>query len=148
MEMKPILKKVLQVGIVVKNLEEAIEKYNQCGIGPWKILDCGPSNISNLTIRGQQIDYSFRIALTKIGDFNWELIEPLDEKSIYADFLKQHGEGVHHIAFDVDGYNETLTFFESKGIGVQQGGKGFAYLDSEKLLSCVVEIYDRPPKKG
>lgn len=144
MEMKPVFKKVLQVGLVVSNVDEAVKKYEQFGIGPWKIREYGPSNISNLTVRGERVDFSLRAAFAKIGEVEMELIEPLDDKSIYAQFLKQHGEGLHHLAMDIDGFEKTITLFESKGVGVLQSGTGFAYLDSEKELSFIAELYDRP----
>ncbi len=38
----------------------------------------------------------------------WELIEPLDEKSIFGRFPEK-GEGVHHIAVDTPRFDEALT---------------------------------------
>jgi len=56
-----------------------------------------------------------RVAFAKIGDVEWELIQPLDDKSIYAEFLEKHGEGLHHVAFDVENFHETLTFCRAEG---------------------------------
>lgn len=144
MERKSIFTKVLQVGLVVRNLDEAVKKYEQCGIGPWEIVEYGPFNLDNLTVRGQRVDFSMRAAFSKIGDVGWELLEPLDDKSNYAEFLRDHGEGLHHIAFQVNDFKETITLFETKGVGALQSGQGFAYLDTANLLSCIAEIYDKP----
>ncbi len=151
MKEKKIFKRVLQVCVVVKNLEKAVKKYEEFGFGPWQMHTLGPSNISDMTVRNKRTDYEMRVALTKIGDVEWELVEPLDEKSIYADFLKKQGEGLHHVAFDVDNFDDTLAFCQDKGIGVLQGGiaygTGFAYLDTEDSLSCIAEIYNPPDKQ-
>ena len=40
--------------------------------------------------------FSFRVAFATVGDASFELIAPLEGKSIYMDFLKTHGEGMHH----------------------------------------------------
>lgn len=145
MEMKPVFKKVLQVGLVVRNLEQSIKNYEQCGIGPWTVRELGPSNMKDLTVHGERVDFSMRVGQSRIGEVNWELIEPLDDKSAYAEFLRDRGEGVHHIAFETtEGFTETKEFFKGKGVGLLQDGKAnieFAYIDSEGLLSTIAEIY-------
>lgn len=147
---KPVFKKVLQVGLVVRNLEEAIKNYELFGIGPWTVRELGPSNMKDLTVRGERVDFSMRVGLSNIGEVNWELIEPLDERSAYAEFLRERGEGLHHIAFETtEGFNETKAFFKGKGVGILQDGTAtidFAYIDSEGLLSCIAEIYGGRPK--
>lgn len=156
MEMEPVFKKVMQIGLVVKSVAEGVKKYQECGIGPWEIKELGPDKLGNLTVRGERLDFALLAAVAMIGDTQIELIEPLDDKSIYSEFLQQHGEGLHHLAMDIDGFQKTISFFENKGVGVLQSGTmlqagtvlqagaGFAYLDSEKQLSFIAEIYDRP----
>jgi hypothetical protein len=42
------------------------------------------------------------VALTRVDDrFEWELIPPLDDRSIYSQFLRERGEGVYDVAVDV-----------------------------------------------
>jgi len=144
---KPVFKGVLQVGVVVKNLDEAMKRYwEECGIGPWKIYTFDPSTVSDMIIRDKRVDYAMRLAVTSIGGVEWEIIEPLDEKSIYAEFLKEHGEGIHHMAFATDNYDETMSFFQGKGVGVLQGGTWgglkYTYLDLKDKMYCIAEIYD------
>jgi 4-hydroxyphenylpyruvate dioxygenase-like putative hemolysin len=38
----------------------------------------------------------------------WELIEPLDEEGIYARFLAEKGEGIHHVAVATPNFDETV----------------------------------------
>ena len=103
-------------------------------------------------VRGKNAEFSMKLALTRIGNIQLELIEPLNEENIYAEFLKEHGEGLHHIACAVDDFDETISLLKGKGVDVLQegetlGGMGFAYLDTQDAMSCITEIYKFPDKK-
>jgi methylmalonyl-CoA epimerase len=150
MSEKPVFKEVLQVCMVVKNLDEALKRYWEvCAIGPWEIYTLDSSDMQDVTIRGHKAEFSMKVALTNVGNMQLELIEPLDDKSIYSEFLEKHGEGLHHIACAVDDYDDTISRLKDKGIGILQGGitkegLGFAYLDTQEALSCITEIYKFP----
>lgn len=146
---KPVFKDVLQIAIVVRNLDEAVKKYyDEYGIGPWAIYDFNPKVVKNMIIRDKRVDYAMRIALCYIGKVQWELIEPKDEKSIYAEFLHTRGEGLHHVAFAVDDYDEAMKFFRNKGLIILQGGTWhgltYTYLTTEDDLKFIAEIYKVP----
>lgn len=148
MEREPIFNKIVHTCIVVKNLEEAIKKYEQCGIGPWEIHHLDSSVMSELRVLGEKADFTFLAAVAKIGDKDLELIQPLDDKGTYADFLRENGEGLHHMAFGADDVDETVAFLTSKGAEEVQyiklkNGSRFIYLDAGNILSCIVEICDR-----
>lgn len=59
----------------------------------------------------------------------WELIEPKSDNSIYADFLKEHGPGLHHIALSTknanskENYEEVMQKMAAQGINEIQGGE-------------------------
>ncbi len=102
-----------------------------------------------MIIRGEKVDYAMRLALCDIGGVQWELIEPKDDKSIYAEFLRDKGEGLHHVAFGTENYEKTVSFYKDKGLPVLQGGEWagltYTYLDSQKDLNLIAEIYDLVP---
>jgi methylmalonyl-CoA/ethylmalonyl-CoA epimerase len=85
----------------VRDLERAmrtcVDKY---GIGPWDIYEFSPGNAKDLREYGKQAERSWRLAATMVGQVQWELIQPLDDESVYARFLAEKGEGVHHSAID------------------------------------------------
>lgn len=149
--MKPIFNKVIQVALVVINVDETVRIYaDKYGIGPWSIYEFNDNNVTEMALDGENTGFKMRIALTNIGDVRIELIQPLDNKTIYAKFLKDHGEGLHHIAYDVDNFKKTREFFKERGIKINQEGKWmgkhhFAYLESEKDLKHIVEMYDTQP---
>jgi methylmalonyl-CoA/ethylmalonyl-CoA epimerase len=145
MEQKPVFKGVFQVGLVVKDCMGTLKKYNDdYGIGPWNIYEMGPDSVTDMIIRDKPETYAMRAAVAMVGDVMIELIEPLDDKSIYAEWLKEHGDGIHHILFDVDDPDKTVDFFKGKGIGTLQGGNNgaitYTYFDTIKELGLISEI--------
>ena len=154
MSKEAVFKEVLQVGLVVKDVDEAVRKYSEVsGIGPWEIHTMDNTNMRDTKVHGKNAEISMKLALTSVGNMQLELIEPLDEGNIYAEFLREHGEGLHHIACSVDDYDETISVLKGKGVDVLQegetlGGMGFAYLDTQDAMSCITEIYKFPDKKA
>ena len=55
------------------------------------------STISDMTYHGRSVKHRFRAAVTMAGLTQLELVEPLEGDTVYGDFLKEHGEGVHHV---------------------------------------------------
>jgi hypothetical protein len=146
---KPIFTDVLQVGVVVKNLEASMKKYyDDYGIGPWTVYEFNKDTVQDMIIRDKKVNYAMRLALVNIGKVQWELIEPLDDISIYAEFLKEHGEGLHHVALGVENYEGAMAFARGKDIGIIQGGTWhdfiYTYLDTADELATIAEIYRVP----
>ncbi len=85
-----------------------------------------------------------------VGRMQWELIEPLDEESIYARFLAEKGGGVHHIAVAAQNFDETLDMNAKRGNDVVLSGEfeGFkvAYLGMDRDLGVILEISKGMPK--
>ena len=98
-----------------------------------------------MIIDDKRVDYKMRLAQCSIGDIGLELVEPLDNISIYAKFLKEFGEGLHHIGYEVDNYEEVIKFFRDKGMGVYQGGNYYGaiytYLNTQEDLKHIIEIH-------
>src|SRR4029453_9951423 len=98
---------------------------------------------------GVPVERSWRLAITQVGQVQWELIEPLDEQSVYARFLAEKGGGLHHVGVSVPDFDETVAAQAARGNGVLLGGeyKGirFAYLDTVGDLGLVTEIFSGAP---
>jgi hypothetical protein len=144
---KPVFKDVLQVGVVVEDLDKTMKTYaDKYGVGPWKVYEFNKDTVADMKIDGERQEYAMKLALADIGGVQWELIEPLDEISDYSEFLKEHGEGIHHVALDTESYDEVLEFCDENEIDqLQYGywGKNFHY-DYRKTqddLKCIVELY-------
>jgi len=142
---KPLFKKIMQVGLVVKDVDASVRKqWDEFGIGPWSIYTFDPSTVKNLTVRGKPVEHAMRVAIAMVGDLMWELIQPLDDKSIYAEFLQEHGEGIHHILFEVGDFHRAEASFKERGHelcqGGQMGGIRYAYFDTRETLHTIAEI--------
>jgi methylmalonyl-CoA/ethylmalonyl-CoA epimerase len=136
-----------QIGIVVKNIDETINYYTDVfGFGPYEIKYV---DYSDATYYGQSAGYRGKRAFFHLGHIEIELIELVDGKTIHEDFLKEHGEGLHHIGFQVESLGESVNNAEQAGFQITQGftrhdGSGFAYLDSDKTGGVIVELIQPP----
>jgi catechol 2,3-dioxygenase-like lactoylglutathione lyase family enzyme len=132
-----------QIGIVVKNIDETINFYTKAfGIGPYKVKYV---DYSDATYYGETAGYSGKRAFFNLGTIQIELIELVEGKTIHEDFLKKHGEGLHHIGFKVKNLHKSKENAEKAGFKITQGfmrpdGSGFAYLDSEKIGGVIFEL--------
>ena len=147
---EPLFTETVQVAIVVRDLDAALHtSVHEYGIGPWEIYEFNPQNTGELIRDDQPADCAWRLAVAMVGSTQWELIEPLDDRSIYADFLAEKGEGLHHVAVGVRDYGDALEQLRAKGHVVLQGGLyngvKFAYLSTDRDLGVITEIYDWPP---
>jgi methylmalonyl-CoA/ethylmalonyl-CoA epimerase len=146
MATKPLFRKITQVGLVVRDCKATAKRYwDEFGIGPWEFYTLDPSNTPDMTLRGRPVEHAFRAALARVGEVEIELIEPLDGNSLYAEHLVAHGEGLHHIAFDVDDFEQTKARLADLGYRQTQGGRPFdivtyGYFDTDKSLACIAEL--------
>ncbi|MFH0730395.1 MAG: methylmalonyl-CoA epimerase [Pseudomonadota bacterium] len=92
------------VGVVVKNLDEALDLYVN-------ILGFEKSEIKTAQKGGK-----FRTVMVSLGKATIELIEPLDTNGGIQRFLETKGEGIHHISFQVKDIQKVIDAFENKGI--------------------------------
>ena len=146
----PVFTQTLQVCVVVRDLDRAMRTYvHEYGIGPWDIYDFNPDTVSGMHEGGQPVERSFRLALAMVGSLQWELIQPLDGESIYAKFLAEHGEGIHHVGVATPDFDGTIAAQKEKGNDVLFGGHyngvSFAYLSTERDMGVITEIFSAPP---
>ena len=147
---EPVFTEAMQVALVVRDLEATMRTYvHEYGIGPWAIYEFNPETVTEMVKDGEPAEYAFRLALAMVGSTQFELIQPLDGKSMYAEFLAEKGEGLHHIALGVQDYGDALDTMRAKGRRVLQGGRyngvSFAYLSTDEDLGFISEILDIPP---
>jgi methylmalonyl-CoA/ethylmalonyl-CoA epimerase len=147
---EPAFTQTMQIGIVVRDLDATIRKYiDEYGIGPWKIYEFNSGNAKDLREYGRPVQRSWRLAVAMVGQLQWELIEPLDDESIYARFLAEKGGGVHHIAVAARSFDKMLAMAAERGIDVPLSGEfegvRVAYLGTERDLGVILEIFSGMP---
>ena len=150
----PFLKNgVAQIAMIVENLEEAVENYHRYfGIGDWHFYTYGKPLVKKMSYHGKPVEYKMRVALSYFGPMRVELIEPVEGETVYADFVREHGYGLHHMGVLVDNMEAAVAQAEAAGIEVVMDGSGFgldgdghyAYLDTEKLIGASIELIERP----
>ena len=146
-------KKIIQVGIVVKDLEKMVKQYNDFfGAGPWDIYEYGPPRMTEGTYMGKPADWSAVIGFCQTGDVQLELIQPLKGPNIYFDHLENKGEGLHHIKERFDNCQEVVEEYRKKGVSMIQSGKfsggEFYYFDTVPFLGILYEISKKGVKKS
>ncbi len=148
---EPQLKRIVQVALVVRSAERTARRcWDTLRVGPWRFRTFNPTNVADMRVRGHRVDHAMRIAIAMIGDMELEIIEPLDDKSIYAEHLRAHGEGLHHILFEVRDYETAAAQFLRADCPEIASGKWYgyryAYFDTSRSLGCLSEIYSPPPE--
>jgi methylmalonyl-CoA/ethylmalonyl-CoA epimerase len=133
------------IGIVVKNIEEAIQLYG-------KILGLVPSEKGIIKIP----EHGIKVALLPIGDRFIELIEPMENKngseSRFTKFLREKGEGLFHFSVLTDDYDAQVSILKGKGYNVvEEIGTGvfpgyelrLAWLQPEDTRGVWIELVDK-----
>jgi len=144
---------VAQVALVVEDLDRTVQSYWELfGIGPWHMYTYGKPLVKEMSYHGEPSEHSMRIALSYLGPLRIELIEVQGGDTVYADFVREHGYGVHHFGVLVEDMSTALSGAEEAGLEMTQDGSGFgrdgdghyAYLDTEDRLGVTIELIERP----
>ncbi|MBN1583926.1 MAG: VOC family protein [Anaerolineae bacterium] len=144
---------VAQVAIIVPDLDAAVEQYWALfGIGPWHFYTYGKPLVKEMSYHGLPADYKMRIALSYLGPLRIELIEPLEGDTVYADFVAEHGYGVHHFGILVQDMDAAIADAHAAGLEMIMDGAGFgldgdghyAYLNTQNKIGVTLELIERP----
>jgi methylmalonyl-CoA/ethylmalonyl-CoA epimerase len=122
------------IGIAVSNLDEAIAYYsNVLGLECYALEEVA--------------DQKVKTAFFMVGETKIELLESTDPEGPIGKFIEKKGQGVHHIAFAVDGINEALKDVESKGVQLidktgRKGAEGLniGFIHPKSTLGVLTEL--------
>ncbi len=97
---------------------------------------------------GKPADFVAGISLSYLGDMQLELISPVSGQSIYSDFLRDCGAGLHHVCTEVESpeeFDAALARAADSGAsvvqqGVMPGGIQFAYIAAPQAGVPYLEI--------
>jgi methylmalonyl-CoA/ethylmalonyl-CoA epimerase len=139
---------VTQVGIIVKDIEKSIDQYVQVfGLSERPVaIVTDTVDKARTELRGEPTPARAKLAFIKMGQVTIELIEPDGQPSTWQEHLDTHGESVHHIAFQIQGTDQVVTYLNAQGIPtVQQGqytGGMYSYMDSAPKLGVMLELLE------
>ena len=94
--------KLEHIGIAVKNLKDSNQLFEQL---------FGQSHYKVETVESENVSTSF----FKVGESKVELLEATGEDSAIAKFIEKKGEGIHHLAFEVEDIYAEMKRLEDEG---------------------------------
>lgn len=138
---------VVQIGLIVRDVEATAQAYAELlGVAVPQWVLTGPEEEAHTRYRGAPTEARAKLAFFRLGNLQLELIEPVGGPSTWREFLEAHGEGAHHIAFDVEDMQDQVAALAEKGMPlIQRGdytGGRYAYIDSSEQLKVILELLE------
>ncbi|MDG5470728.1 methylmalonyl-CoA epimerase [Jeotgalibacillus sp. ET6] len=136
------MKKVDHLGIAVQSIKESLPFYTE---------------MLALTFIREEIitNQGVKVAFIDAGNVKLELLEPLTGESPIAKFLSKKGEGIHHIAFEVEGIENRIDELKEKGLTFISdkpkkgaGGADVAFLHPKQAHGVLFEVCEHTREKG
>lgn len=135
---KGIEMKVDHIGIAVKDLQDTLNLYK-------KILDNSEVQIEEVPTE------KVRVAMIPLGDTRIELLEPMSDESAIAKFIKEKGEGVHHITVAVEDIKASIGKLSAEGLRVLypeprpgSHGKMITFVHPKSTRGVLLELCQLP----
>jgi len=89
------------VGVAVKSVDQMLAIFGKIG----------DFQVKKTEVPGQKA----RIAMLRAGDTSVEFLEPTSDDSTLAKFIRERGEGLHHVAFEVDDIERSTEELKARG---------------------------------
>ena len=130
-----MFKKVDHIGVAVNNLDEAVELYKKLGFEVKEIEEVAEQKV--------------RVAMLPVGESKIELLEATSEDSAIAKFIEKRGEGIHHIAVNVENIEKALENAKNEGLKlidekprIGAGGKKVAFIHPKSTKGVLLEFVE------
>ena len=129
--------RIAHIGIAVRDLDASLRLY-QAALG--------------LPLHGRETVESDRVAVAFLpaGGTEVELLQATDPESPVARFIEQRGEGIHHIALEVDDIEETLRTLRDRGYRLIDeeprtgaGGVRVAFVHPRSTGGVLIELCEK-----
>ncbi|MDG1730205.1 MAG: methylmalonyl-CoA epimerase [Algibacter sp.] len=128
------MNKIEHIGIAVKSLKDSNELFSKL---------FGEPHYKTEEVKSEGVKTSF----FKVGDNKIELLEATKKDSPIAKFVDKKGEGIHHIAFDVDDIESEIKRLKKEGFKVlneipKRGAdnKLFVFLHPKSSNGVLIEL--------
>ena len=130
--------KIEHIGIAVKNLDEAVERFSRLlNTSPYKTEKVDSECVSTVFF--------------KTGESKVELLESTDPNGPIGKYISKKGEGIHHIAFRVDNLKLALEELSDASVELidhepRVGAEGMliAFLHPKSTSGVLVELCQNP----
>ena len=133
-----MLGKIEHVALAVSDLDAAVTHYK---------------DVWGLTVDHQEVveDQGVEEAMLPLGGSYLQLLAPTESSSTVAKFIERRGEGLHHIAYEVNDLEATLAELKAKGVPLideepRVGGRGHmvAFVHPKGNHGLLVELIQAP----
>lgn len=95
------IKRIAHLGIAVKDLAEAQTFYT-------KML--------GLNLDHEEMVDKLKTGFVPIGQTNMELVQDTEPEGVISRHIEKRGEGIQHVAFEVENIDEALKELKAKGV--------------------------------
>lgn len=133
-----MLRKIEHVALAVADLDRAIAHYQDT----WGLRTSHRERVE---------DQGVEEAMLPLGDSHLQLLAPTGPGTTVAKFLERKGEGLHHIAYEVDDLEAALAELKAKGVPLidekpRLGGRGHmvAFVHPKGNHGLLVELIQSP----
>jgi methylmalonyl-CoA/ethylmalonyl-CoA epimerase len=130
--------RVDHIAIAVNDADRALENYK-------KILKIDKIDVEEVP------NEKVKVVMLNLEDTRLELIEPLEDTSPISKFLKERGEGIHHIAITADEIENDVSHAKENGMRflgeLRTGsyGRKITFIHPKSLNGVLVEFCQAPP---
>jgi methylmalonyl-CoA/ethylmalonyl-CoA epimerase len=130
--------RVDHIAIAVNDANKALENYK-------KILKIDKIDVEEVP------NEKVKVVILNLEDTRLELIEPLEDTSPISKFLKERGEGIHHIAITADDIESDVNHAKENGMKflgeLRTGsyGRKITFIHPKSLNGVLVEFCQAPP---
>ena len=133
------LSRLNQIGIVVRDSDKVMESWTSLfGIGPWRVVEVPFTDLDGSPGK-------VKLCFADLGGVQFELIEPVEGRIFHSQHLEEHGEGLHHLGFqvgDVDG--EAAKIVDAGGTVLNSAPGRYAYMDTGGPGGVIFEVIRQP----
>ena len=123
------------VGIAVNDIDAALKFFGD-------VFQTPPAAVEELA------DQGVRATLIQVGETRLELLEPLSPESAVGRFIERRGEGLHHLALNVDDIEGKLAILAGRGIQLvdekpREGLSGsIAFIHPRSVFGVLTELVE------
>ena len=140
--MNPLFTRLDHIGIAVQSLDAATQFYAAAfGVSAWERISLPERQMA--------------VAVARLPNMLIELLMPTSAEGVVARFLRERGEGLHHVAYEVDDLENALQSLKNEGVRLvnEHGQPGIhdtlvAFVHPKAAQGVLIELVQLPQRVG
>lgn len=130
------IKRLAHIGVAVKDIDDVVKVYT----------DMLPLSMDSTDDVGE-----LKTGFIPVGDTSVELVMSTTEEGVMSKYIAKKGEGVHHLAFEVDDVAAAMEELKAKGVPLTSDaprpgahGAKVAFLHPKATHGVLIELVEYP----